>query len=430
MRWIGAVIALSCIPAVLLAPWVDLPFPHRLNGAAFSLFSPLAGQSKSALIWISFGSVSAVLLAFAAVASIIWRPIYLCACGALLIVIAYLALLHLALGDAPLLLELAHAADWERAAVDFTKHYISPGITTEPGMWPELSFETVQDRLASGWYFLGLGWYIATVCGIWIFWVGIRSSNKDSAKIVTSVAVAFLAVITCLVTIEPLAAQWSFVKAVNVAGEGRSAQAIVLYNQAIRLDGWYARNIRMYERIGALDAQLGRKATPDFNVYYAETLLSQTENILAETQPPLEGFRAAIGVYDNLAEHGPICELARKRAAELMTEYGVQLFANGAFGSAVYSWRQALIRDPNMWLAKFYLSRGYLDVGNYERAAHEAGELIASISDPVLQSVLFIDLGDAYMELGDLKSAHIAYYKSYALNYDVNQRGLASLIGE
>jgi len=430
MKWVVALIALSCIPAVLLAPWVDLPFPHRLNGITFGLFSQLAEQSKSTFISVSFGSLSAVLLVVAAVASILWRPVYLCACGALLIVVAYSALLHLALGDAPLLAELARATEWEREALDFTNHYISPGITIEPSMWPKLSFDTVQDRLISGWYFLGLGWYIATGCGIWIIVVGVRSTSKRSVIIVATPALAFFAVVTCLFTIGPLAAQWSLVKAVNLAGKGHTASAIALYNQAIRLDGWYALDIRMYERIGALDAQFGPNSTPDYNVYYAEAILSQIKNILAETQPPLEGIRAAIGVYDNLAEHERMYALARMRAVELMTEYGLQLFADGAFGSAVYAWRQALVRDPNMWLAKFYLSRGYLAVGDYERAAHEARELIASTSDPVLQSVLFIDLGDAYSDLGDLKSAHVAYYKSYTLNYAVNQRGLASLIGE
>ncbi|MBV8358405.1 MAG: hypothetical protein JO189_10775, partial [Deltaproteobacteria bacterium] len=317
-----------------------------------------------------------------------------------------------------------------RAALDFTNHYISPGIAIEPDLWPQLSFDTVQDRLVSAWYFLGLGWYVAAVCGFGIFRVGIRSSNRGSSKVVKTLTLVPLAAVTWWFTTEPVAAQRSLVKAVNVAGEGRAAQAITLYNQAIRLDGWYARDLRMYERIGAIDAQFGRKSTADFYVHYAETMLSQNEDILAETQPPIEGFRAAIGIYDKLAENGRICALARMRAVELMTEYGAQLFATGAFGSAVYAWQQALARDPDMWLAKFYLSRGYLAVGDYEKATHEARGLLENTSDPVLRSVLFIDLGDAYTELGDLKSAHLAYYKSYILNYDVNQRGLASLIGD
>jgi len=426
---VGTIALLFCIPAVLLAPWINLPFPCRLNGAAFVIVGPYGGYSNSAIAWISFGALSAVLLVFAAIASILRQAACLCAAGALLIVLAYWAFLHLALGDAALLFELARGSDWARAAIDFTNQYISPGIATEPSAWLALAFDTVQDRLVSAWYFLGLGWYVVVVSGMSIFCVGIRSINARSARRATWLTSLCLTVLTCSFALRPLAAQWSLAEAVSIAGDS-APRAMELYHRAIDLDGWYAHDLRLYERIGALDAQLGRKSTTEFDVYYAEALVSWNENVLAKTQPTLQGLRSAVAIYDKLAEHGPICALARMRSVELMTEYGLRLFTDGAFGSAVYAWRQALIRDPDMWLAKFYLSRGYLVVGDYQRAVDEAQRLIIRTSDPVLRSMLLVDLGDAETQLGDLESAHLAYYESYFINYNANRRGLASLIGE
>jgi hypothetical protein len=83
-----------------------------------------------------------------------------------------------------------------------------------------------------------------------------------------------------------------------------------------------------------------------------------------------------------------------------------------------------------MWLAAFYLSRGYFAVGRYQEAASLGDACVGRVSDPVFRANLYSNSGDAHTRQGDLAQGHLKYFFSYYFDYVYNKRGLSSLVGQ
>jgi tetratricopeptide (TPR) repeat protein len=228
----------------------------------------------------------------------------------------------------------------------------------------------------------------------------------------------------------PLVAQRAITQAARAEANAEIDQAITDYRRAILLDGWYAEHVSIYRRIGEIEASLGHTSTAEYRIYYAENLVAQNQPFTGTQESGNTAqLPEAIALYDDLAaEGGETSKLARRRAAELWTEYGLHLFVAGAFGSAVEAWEKALAREPRMWLASFYLTRGYYVVGRYQDAAHLA-ESVAVTSDPVWFAILSCNMGDARMQMGDLDVGHRAYFDAYDFDYAANRRALYELFG-
>jgi len=305
--------------------------------------------------------------------------------------------------------------------------YVPGSVSAEPTVWGQLSFDTVWDRFASGFYFMALGWDLALGAGLVLLLSGAWTAGARHARPIVALLGVAMAAVALIFLWGPLKAEHALTRAIVAQARGRSEEASGYYRQALQADPWYARNAKIYARIGSVDGALGRKSTPEYQIFYAESLAAR-----AQLPNAVGGLPAAISIYDKLAQEtaGPILALATQRAIELRTLYGARLFNGGSFGSAVQTWKSALVRDPDFWIAAYYLSRGYYTLGQYKEAAALSEETIRRAqADPTMLGSLYGNLGDVHTRMGDLSSAHLDYFQSYDHDYRLNSRGLTSVIG-
>jgi tetratricopeptide (TPR) repeat protein len=422
MKWLGTAALALCLPPLLFVPWVFGPISAGVRGISFSFL----GESSTSASLASFGVLTAAMVVIAAIGFQLRAPEIAFGAGWGLLIVALWAWLWIAVGDPALLTRVAYGTEWTRASRPFITHYMPGNYRPEPSLDRELSFDTLLDRLQSGWYFLSFGWYFVPIIGLCLIAASARAVDRRYRARVVLAASLVSIIIAALILWNPLIAQYDLAGAVRAEAIDRPDEAIRLYRDAIRRDGWYRQNIKLYVRIGGVEASRGQTFSAEYKAF-------QAENLAAEDSSYLDSGRLsdAIAILDSIAvSEGELSHAAARREASLLTLYGAHLFNGGAFGGAVDAWRTALTRDPTSWLAAFYLTRGYIVVGRNQEAADLARETIANVADPSMLGDLYNNLADAEMASGNLEPAHEAYYKSYYYNYAANRRALVGITGQ
>jgi tetratricopeptide (TPR) repeat protein len=416
-RWTGFSAILLCVPLVLIFRWVNFALSDDLYGGAFSLFgyTPIHPHFTFA----SFGVIAAAILMLAAMFCALRRPLWQCLmAGALFLLLAY-AYLQVAVGDPRLAIEAARQSDWFLWIVAGQ----SPGNHPETELWQKLAFDTVGDRLYTGWYYLGLGWYLGLLAAIAIFVAAARAIDTRYARRIATLTLLSTAALAVLLLVRPFRAERAFEVAAQAQADARYEYAITSYGDAMRMDSWYGLNPRIHERIGAAYTTLQRVNEPDAVVYRSELTIDRYREDAATGDLP-----RAIADYDLLsARDDAIGIIARWRAADVGVIYGLHLFQGGAFGPAVRAWEQVLQKDPDNWQAAYYLTMGYPQAGRYREMAAVSQRFIDHCADPVALGAFYLALGDAQTWMGTFGTGHEAYYKSYYYDYSFNPRGLSSL---
>jgi tetratricopeptide (TPR) repeat protein len=416
-RWTGFSAILLCVPLVLIFRWVNFALSDDLYGGAFSLFgyTPIHPHFTFA----SFGVIAAAILMLAAMFCALRRPLWQCLmAGALFLLLAY-AYLQVAVGDPRLAIEAARQSDWFLWIVAGQ----SPGNHPETELWQKLAFDTVGDRLYTGWFYLGLGWYLGLLAAIAMFVAAARSIDTRYARRIATLTLLSTAALAVLLLVRPFRAERAFEVAAQAQADARYEYAITSYGDAMRMDSWYGLNPRIHERIGAAYTILQRVNEPDAVVYRSELTIDRYREDAATGDLP-----RAIADYDLLSTRDDaIGIIARWRAADVGVIYGLHLFQGGAFGPAVRAWEQVLQKDPDNWQAAYYLTMGYPQVGRYREMAAVSQRFIDHCADPVALGAFYLALGDAQTWMGTFGTGHEAYYKSYYYDYSFNPRGLSSL---
>jgi hypothetical protein len=360
----------------------------------------------------SCGAAAALILLIAAGAyqRTAFRQLYWAATALLLLVAA--APLQIAFSDPALLKWLASEADWQQRALQFAHSYQPANFGSEAAVWPLLPLDTTSNRLVAGWYFMGIGWYLTLLAALAIAFAALNGVAGRSRPRLVIATIALLLLLLGLFARSPLAAQHALVKAIRSEGRGAVDEARRRYLEVMRLDGWWALSTDLHERVGVIDATLDRAGSPEYRIYRAELMLSQGRP------------REAIAEYEQLAVSRELAPFARSRAAKIWTDFGLQLYAIGSFGSAVRAWQNALAQEPSDWLAAFCLTRGYFAVARNQEAA-DLAEKFSNTSDPVFLADLHCNLGDARMRDGAFAAAHGAYWSSYYWDNVYNRRALA-----
>jgi tetratricopeptide (TPR) repeat protein len=215
----------------------------------------------------------------------------------------------------------------------------------------------------------------------------------------------------------PFAAQRAFVQGARSVARGDLADARRHYLEAQHQDPWNGLRIDFRERLGAIDASLGRTGSSEARIFVAEQLIDRGRTI------------EAIAVYQKLAtSRADVAAVAQSRLTDLWTDLGLQFYEIGSFERAVDAWRQALAYNRSHYLAAFCLTRGYFAVGMYREAADIAAKF-SDTSDPVVRANLYCDWADARIRDGSLAGAHVAYKRAYDLDYFFNRRALQSTVG-
>lgn len=417
-RWFGAGAILICAAASLCCMWVNFTLSDELYGFRYSIgaYSP----SHHYVILLSFGVIAVLLLVAAAAAVVLRKPDLQCVLGGALLLVVLCAYLRIALGNADLLMELGRQSNW------WTQIFSGKGPSAiDRDVWSELSFNTIYDRLYTGWYYLGLGWYLALFASLSIFATGARNRGIRSTWRPAGLLALLSVLMVGIFLYRPAIAEREFENAVKSQVLGRPLQAISQYREAMRLDDWYALNPVVYVRVGQAFATMNRTDTPEYQIYRAEQIYAENQG-----SSDIGDLPEAIGIYKRIAGmSGRIGVVARIRAADLMNFYGFHLFQSGAFGQAVEQWDEVFALDPDNWLAAYYVGQGYPTVGRYRDLATVSQRFIDNCSDPLILGILYSNLGDANTWLGQLNAGHRAYYHSYDIDYAYNMRGIASLVG-
>jgi tetratricopeptide (TPR) repeat protein len=216
----------------------------------------------------------------------------------------------------------------------------------------------------------------------------------------------------------PFLAHVAFANGQQAESRGDPARAVSQYQQAMRLDGWYAINTAVYKRIGAIDATFGRVDTFEYAIYHAELMVAENN------------YPAAVAEYERLVEiGGEHARFLKARCYDILNNYGTQLYLAGAIGDACHAWQEVLTLNPTQWLAIYCLSTAYFDTGRYQESIDMIVGLLKGLADPELRANLNSNLGDAYTRLGDYQHAHLAYRYSYFVDNILNWRALMSLVG-
>jgi tetratricopeptide (TPR) repeat protein len=419
VEWLGAITLVLCLVPLLVFRWVDFSLSRELYGYAFSIFG--YAREHPSFIAGSFGVIAAVLFIAGAAAIILRKPNIQCTVATALFVILEWAYLRLSLGDSNLLVELLRQSNSWLIIVGLP----APSATVEPGVWHHLYFDTIADRLVLGWYYLGLGWYVALIATAYLFVNGVRELSRRLVGRILTVFLACTLILVAFFLYGPVRAEQAFVAAVRKQSEGRPMEAIELYRQAMDLDTWYSWNPQIYGRIGQAYASLGRTDTPEYAIYDAERIFAQNQGKAFIGDLPY-----AIDQYELVASAGgKIGVVARMRADDIRLTYGLHLFQVGAFGSAVREWESVLRTEPYNWLAAYYVGLGYPSLNQYPSLLEVSQRFLAECGDPVAIGIFSNRLGDAHTRLGDLDTAHRDYFKSYHIDYTRNRAGISALVG-
>jgi tetratricopeptide (TPR) repeat protein len=225
--------------------------------------------------------------------------------------------------------------------------------------------------------------------------------------------------IFCVCAARPMLAEVLVARAHVAEALGRPANAIDCYRVAIRLDRFNALRPDLYERIGAIDGNLGRTSTVEYRMYYADLVPTQMDMPKAIAQLAASIPRA----------REPLAGVLRRRAAELLVREAQRHHYRDAYGAAVSECEQALALDNRCFVATYYLSRDYYLIGDYQNAIALTKKTLRRLDDPIVRADLCSNLGDAYTKINAFAEAKLAYRQSYQLDYILNFRALDALVG-
>jgi hypothetical protein len=413
-------VGLMFIGLTLMNKWVAFTLSKQIQGMRLSILGYVPGHHVNPLL--SFGFIAAVLFAIATVcySRRYWRLLTIT--GAIIVILALFSVMQAAFLHSNLLKELQDEEIQARGAADFTKRFLPTNAGSEAsdaiGI-KGLPTETVWQRFVAAWYFMGFGWYVTVAYGLSAFLFGtarIPTASGRAKILVGTVLATGMLVIGC--SARSFLAHVAFASGQQAESRGDPARAISQYQQAMRLDRWYAINTAVYKRIGAIDANFGRVDTFEYTIYHAELMLAENN------------YPAAVAEYEKLVETGgEHARFLKARCYEILNNYGTQLYLAGAIGDACRAWQQVLTLKPTQWLAIYCLSTAYFDTGRYQESIDMIEGLLKGLADPELRANLNSNMGDAYTRLGDYQHAHLAYRYSYFVDNILNWRALMSLVG-
>jgi tetratricopeptide (TPR) repeat protein len=409
---------------VLISHWVALTISNRLSGLHAPLFGYVTGKSASPIL--SWGVVAAVLILAVSVTYAWKRWRSMAVAGTALLLLAFAGLLQVAFGEADLLKEIGDEEQNFAAIQDFENVYLPMNSGHEPSnaQGPALSaaIVTAWDRVVTARYFMGRGWYVVLLVGVAAFFAAKKRLDKRHRSLLMRVMLLGAVGLAVGFSLRPVIAQMTVARGQDAEAKGELDLSIARYRRAMRLDKWFAIRTDLYQRIGAIDYNFGRTDTIEYGIFFAELMASQRNLI------------GAIHQYEKLDAKAEqisptMAELVRTRQGDLWTAYGKGLYAQGAIGVAVPAWENALAKDQSQWLAAFGLCRAYFEIGHYQQSIDLVQRIIKGVRDPETRADLEMDLGDAYMRLNEVALAHLAYRRSYLIDYVMNWRGLSDLIG-
>jgi len=407
-------VALPAMGGALFSKWLNFPLTRQLRGGQFPLltYAPDAVHFHA----LSFGLIAALLCALGAFAFVFGKHRALSLAGAALVWLAVFAIVKVAALDAPLLATLASELDQQQSATTFAQAALPLNAGEPPSLWPRVPLDTIGDRLLAGFYFARFGCWLTLLLGGVALAIGTQGGRH--LRIVWATAGGLGIIIVAGVT-GPILSHLLIERGQLAEARGAPDTAIALYRRALALDGWAARQLTLYERIGSIDTRCGRSHTIEAGIHHAGLPSTQID--------PAKSIAELTALSRRASE--PLAGVLRRRAADLLAQQARSLHASAAYSGAIAASRAALRLDPAAILPAYYLSREYYLIGAYRDSLEITELTLARVDDPIVRANLFANLGDAQTRLGAFQEAKLAYRRSYRIDYLRNLRALSALNG-
>jgi hypothetical protein len=397
----------------------------RLATATGTLFLMLS----SLLIWIkapisgganpsvSFGWMALLVSGVAGFGWFSRSSRLLAVCAIIGIGLCGFSIVHLALRDSAFWSLVDENAQYA-SMMSFSRLNLPGNFGIEPFFQIDLSTETVMDRLAAAFYFVGWGWWVCLAGGLLILIPCLKVTGRRSVWWVALTASVVLAG-QGMVLFRGLTAQYFQEQGDRDMACARYAEAIARYEDAQRHDPPLTGSEQSHLHLGDAYYQLGTRSHPNAR-FYLGARYAQRRN-----------FEAALAEY-RIAGHeasAPLREIIRKRIAWTYVTMGLTRYPKGEIGPASGWWEIALAFDPSQLQAAYFLMKAYFDQGRFEQSIAMGNLLLLRSQNRLLNANVQASLGDSYWKLNDFSRAREAYEASMKLDSYANFRMFKSLGG-
>jgi len=375
---------------------------------------PISGGVNSS---VSFGWLAVFIGSMAGIAWFCRFSRFVAICGMMGLSLCSFSVLHLAVKD-PALWSLVDENVRCANIMTFSSHYLPANFGIAPTFEPNLSVETLIDRLAAAFYFTGWGWWICLLGSFLILSGGLTISKRPKIPMMASTAIVII-VIQGIMLISGIVAQFLQERGDRDMTLGRYVEAIHRFEAAQRWNLLHARSERVYLRIGEAYYRLENRSHPMALFYLGDQYFQQ------------ENFQAAIAQYLVATQEAspPFKNTLDRRIAWTYVLRGVAEYRRGDVGPASGYWERALAFDPTQLQAAYFLAKSYFDQARYEQSIAMSGFLLARSQNRLLNANIQANIGDSYWKLNDFKKARMAYEASMQLDSFANFRIFKSLGG-
>ncbi len=408
------------------------------SSVAASWISPRLSPGVSGRIFLIHGISLRALLSIAGIAGLIFlirrwsgstrrdgtaeRGARLRGLGWILIGICLVAWLSVTFDNQQRLRRLYREEAEFQSMTTFTVDYLAFNSGLQLGFDINPETQTVTGRLLGGWSFLGLGWYLALFTGIALAATGYGLGAKRAAGFREGSAILIVfAMIVLAWTWAPFWAQYRLSLATDADAHSNFSGASEEYARALRIDPWLKEEPSVLWAIGALYGRMGRKQSPEFRLYWGNSLFSRGR----------WEFDRALNEYQMAAQSDDLAirRVATSQMVLLLNRKALAQYKTGAIQSALASWGLMLELSSDEIQPLYYMTKAAYDVALYPTAIKAGRQFLMMNRHALLSAIVNSNIGDCYTKLYAYDEARAHYMKSQDFVGNRNNRALISLVG-
>lgn len=393
--------------------WVESNLEGGMTGYRITLLP------KYEIKLLSFGLISFYIALFALLFTI-KRPNLRMLLGISTLFIGIIFIFNISFINYKILDSLIEHNNQYAAMVKFSTKYIHGNVGVEPTFTGIVTYNTLTERLLTSLNFLGWGWMTFMIGGFLLIISSFKELNIWSflVKYFIFVALIFLLCLFLLMY-NVFLSMYHKEKGDNYNKKGAYNEALIEYEIAQKY----------YPQIHFIDS---------FLMNYGRTLYKLNRKDDVETHFYLgniysieKNFESAIIEYQIILDKGSALfqKEVKQKLSQLYILVGLSKYKKKLISGAVSLWEKSLQINPLQVQARYYLSKAYFDLGQYNNSVLESQDIITMTKNHVIQANVHASLGDCYIKLGQYNNARNHYMLSSNLDKFKNYRIIKRLGG-
>jgi tetratricopeptide (TPR) repeat protein len=406
MRWLQAA-ATVLLLAGSLHSWLDDAFQGGIPGFRI----PLLGKPG----WISFGLAGIVAFAMGGFSLVKKAVTPRLAAGVLAVWLSVFFVFHVAIADSRVLSGLVDSNNEYFDMMRFSARYLPLNVGTEPSL-VRLSRNTLDERVAAAWHFLGWGWYFMLAGGLVLLLVPLPTG---SARARAGLGFGLLLLPGFLAISPSLSARLQLARGDDFLFKGLYQEAVQAYRSAARKDAGVLLEISIHHKLGMAYYYLNRVDEADCHIYLGDVLGDEKKVEEAE-------FHYRKAMAQGTTEERT---MAARALATLLIRQGLAAFDTGMRGDAIRVWEEASRIFPENETPLYFLSKAYFDAAMNHLAILRGLEILRISRNDILSANICANLGDCYFSLKEYNNARRYYERAGHLDNYRNYRILKDLGG-